>query len=254
MKRGIITLIILAQAILGGWAQSAEPEFLFESANQKYLNGEFTEARDGYLKIVSSGLESAELYYNLGNTFYKLGEIPSAILYFEKALKIKPRDKDILFNLDIANQLTTDKTEILPEFFLVRWIKASGTILPGDIWALLSLISLAAITTLVIGVAFKRDSRNRKLLIVSALFAILIMLISFNFARSDYRTKTSPLSGIIFEPAVKVKSTPDENGTDLFILHQGTKVGLGEKLNEWIEIRLSDGNTGWLPASVIEVI
>ena len=138
MLIGLVFSLLIGLPVAG---QSKVEQVVFDKANQLYLNGEYSSAREEYQKIINSGFESVELYYNLGNTFYKLGQIPSSILYYEKALILNPKDVDIQFNLDLANRLVVDKINPVNEFFFRKWFRAFAGIIKADSWAFISVIT-----------------------------------------------------------------------------------------------------------------
>jgi len=234
--------------------QTDESTHHFQQANQYYLNEDYQHALESYQQILQSGYESAELYYNMGNAYYKLNKIPSAILYYEKALVLKPNDEDIRFNLSLANQLTTDKIETLPQFFISRWYRSLTGLLDEKGW---SWISIAAFLLFMISLMFllqNRSYRFRKIFFTGTVMFFIIALFSFTSARKQFLRRIHPQYAIIFAPSITTKSTPDEGGTDLFILHEGTKVHIEDQIGNWIEIKMADGNSGWIPEKTLRVI
>ena len=245
---GLILLLVNIACIAGG------NESLFELANQKYSEGSYDEAISSYEEILKTGNSSAALYYNLGNAYYKTNEVTKAILNYERALLLAPGDEDIKYNLDIANQLVADKINSLPEFFLTKWFKQLRTGLSPDKWAFLSIISFALTAIFALIFFFAGTRFIRKLSLAGAFFFFLISTTSLTFGRIQHKQLSERKTAIIFSPSVTAKSSPDQGGTDLFVLHEGVKVWITDQLNDWLEIQLADGNKAWIPENSLERI
>ncbi len=226
----------------------------FENANTLFTEEKYEEAISAYTEILNSGVESAELYYNLGNSCYKSGLLPKAILNYERALLLAPHDKDIRYNLEMANMQITDKLEKVGEFFLITWFNGFKNKTKSDTWAIISMAAFA-LSIFALGLFFFSRTRSLKQLsFTGVIILFVISLFAFNFSAAQKNKLTNRNSAIIFEPSVSVKSSPSNGGKDLFILHEGTKVNILEELGEWKRINISDGNEGWMPAAAIEAI
>jgi len=245
----LITLIMLNLVSLASGNQLA-----IAKANKAYSDGLYTNAADLYKEIITSGYESWELYYNLGNTYYKLNDYASAILYFEKAKKLNPGNEDIDFNLKVTNNKISDRIEPLPELFYKRWFSNLVVLLPVDQWAWV--IILTFILSLVSASFFIISQRIfiRKAGFWLGIVFFLLSLFSVVFAWQNYQTMKNNSSAIIFSPTVTIKSSPDEKSIDLFVLHEGTKVQILDNIGTWYEIKISNGSVGWLPTSAVEKI
>lgn len=253
-KRVWITLGLLVSALLTSQAQSLDMNAVFSRANQFYLDGKYKDAREEYLKIVTSGHESAEVYYNLGNSCYKLGQIPSAILFYEKARLMNPKDEDIRFNLEMANQLIVDKINPVTEFFIKRWLSDISSIFKTEVWAWFSLIFFILILGAAGLIYGFRGSVLKKTLISAAILFLVMSITTFLFAQNSFNTLNKTPSAIVFSPSITAKSSPDMGGTDLFVIHEGIKVRITDRVGTWIRIRLADGNQAWIPKeAVIEI-
>lgn len=229
----------------------SNPQALLDSATSSYTKGFYSDAVVYYEKVLSMGFESAEVYYNLGNAYFKLNELAPAIYNYEKALMLKPGDEDILFNLKIANSRITDKIDVVPEFFFQRWWESFYNFFPTDTWAILSLVFLGLfLLALGIFLLSKRIS-YRKIGLWSAVVLIVFASFSFAFAWKGQQRQSEKRNGIIFEPAVVVKSSPDNASVDLFVLHEGTKVEIQDKLDNWVKIKIVNGNIGWFPVFML---
>ncbi|SMO42533.1 SH3 domain-containing protein [Saccharicrinis carchari] len=246
--------LILYTLILLSFTSVYAQDNRFQDANAFYTDGKFEEAVLAYNDILKTGVESAELYYNLGNAYYKSGQLPQAILNYERALLLAPHDKDIRYNLEMSNMQITDKIETVGDFFLITWFNDFKNKTKSDTWAMISIVAFA-LAVFSFGIFLFSRTRNLK----QATFALAIFLfvgamVAFNFSSSQKNRLTKRNGAIIFEPSVNVKSSPSAGGTDLFILHEGTKVNILEELGEWNKIEISDGSEGWLPVSAIEII
>ncbi len=225
-----------------------------ENANHQYSQGFFDHALELYFQVIESEYVSPELYYNIGNTYFKLNRIPEAILYYEKALKLLPGDENIQFNLRMANTRIVDRIEVLPELFYMRWLKALLSFRPADFWAKLSIIFIFGLFSLAaIGLASK-NPWMRKTTFYTALLMVFLSITTLLLAYGSYQNITSQKDAIIFEPAVAVKSAPAEGSTDLFLIHEGTKVHIIDQVGEWQEVRIASGSTGWVQSGVLRII
>jgi tetratricopeptide (TPR) repeat protein len=251
MKKTIIfTLFFVATGML----QAQIVDSIWAKANNLYASGEYREAITHYSMIEASGEVSADLFYNIGNAYFKQNILSKAILYYERAMKLRPGDADIAHNLALANAMTVDKIEAVPEFFVFTWIKNIRSNADTDTWAWLSII-LFALCLLLFGLfLFARNIALRKF---SFFLSILILLGSINssiFAYYQKKELHDTSAAIITPPVITVKSSPDASGKDLFILHEGTKVTILETLGEWQCIRLADGKQGWILKFAAEII
>jgi tetratricopeptide (TPR) repeat protein len=227
---------------------------LWIRANEAYTAGSYEEAARIYSSIEGSGQVSPDLFYNMGNTYFKQNALGKAILYYERALKLKPEDTDISYNLEIANSMTVDKIEAVPEFFLSTWIKDIRGMVSADTWAIASLL-LFALCLILLGLFF--FARNISIRKFSFILSIILLLACFGsgfFAYYQKKALYNTSAAIIFPAVVTVKSSPDATGKDLFILHEGTKVFILETLGEWQRIRLIDGKQGWINKLATEKI
>lgn len=225
------------------------PEELLAKANQHYLDQEFEKAAGLYEQILRSGKESAQVYFNLGNTAYKLNDIPRAILNYERARLLDPSNEDINFNIRIAGQFAVDNIQALPQPFFVRWRTSVVNIASADTWAKTSLLAFFIFLALLGTFFFSRLAWVKRLTFWSALIMVLVSGFSFSFANRQKKAMAERNYAVIFCPRVTVKSSPATTGTDLFLIHEGLKVEITDSLNNWKEIRLADGNKGWMPDS-----
>jgi len=250
MRKLIFILFLLGGIIIA----HAQPENLLKEANNLYTSNEFDKAIVAYEKIVNQGLESPELYFNLGNACYKKGELTKAILYYERAKLLAPNDEGIQFNLELVNQFVVDKIEPLPRPFFLKWGQSILNMFTSNGWAIISIITFILMLALAGLYVFASTMQLRKLSFMVAIVFLIISLLSFVLAGKQKAKLTHRNHAIIFSTTVTVKSSPDESGTDLFVIHEGLKVEIKEELGAWADIKLEDGNTGWVKKGVFERI
>jgi tetratricopeptide (TPR) repeat protein len=235
-------------------AQAQIVDSIWAKANTLYASGSYDEALQHYTMIEASGEVSADLFYNIGNTYFKQNNLSKSILYYERALKLHPEDRDITHNLDIANAMTIDKIEPVPEFFVTTWIKDIRNSASADTWAWISLALFAFVLLLAWFFFFARSVALRKVSFILAAIVLLLGINSIVFASYRKAALYDTSAAIVTPAVVTVKSSPDAAGKDLFILHEGTKVTILETLGEWQSIRLADGKQGWIFKYAAEVI
>ena len=224
-------------------------------ADSAYINNDFANAVYLYENILTNQGESADIYYNLGNSYFKMDNIAKAILNYEKALVLNPGNGDIRFNLELAQSKTVDKVTPMSEVFLVTWIKDLTNTMSEKGWAKAGIITFILALFCLALYFFSKKIALKKVGFISAVCLLLVCIVTNIFASSQKDEAQSHGTAIIMAPSVTVKSTPNEGGTDLFILHEGRKVNIKDNtMREWKEIQLEDGNAGWVPASVIEII
>lgn len=223
-------------------------------ADSAYIRNDYASAVQLYESLLQKG-ESAGIYYNLGNSYYKLANIAKAILNYERALLLKPGDSDIRFNLDMARSKTIDKVGAPSEMFLITWIKSIINLMGVNAWAKLGIASFMLLIISLLIYIFGKQVYIKKTGFIGAVVFLLLVIVTNIFAYQQQKSLLNRAEGIIMAPSVTVKSTPSNNGTDLFILHEGRKVSITDgSMKEWKEIRLEDGNVGWVPANTLETI
>jgi tetratricopeptide (TPR) repeat protein len=236
------------------FSQSAEQEKIVEQANQSYSSGNYETAISQYESVINAGYESSALYFNLGNAHFKMNNVPSAIFYYEKARKLDPADENILFNLELANSRIIDKMEPLPEFFLKTWWKSARNLLKSDQWAWTGILCFVFLLISASVFIISRDVLLRKLSFYAGLVFLLTISVSVIFSISSFRDYSRKSSAVIFTSTVTVKSSPNENSVDLFVIHEGTKVLITDHVEGWSEVRLANGNMGWIRSETFRSI
>lgn len=224
-------------------------------ADSAYLRGDYMSAIAIYEAILAEKGESAEIYYNLGNSYYKNNNIAKSILNLERALLLEPGDGDIRFNLELAKSKAVDKVVPVSEVFFVTWFRSAKNCLGADGWAKVAIAFFLVLLLSLAMYVFGKRLAWKKIGFVVAAVALVVAVMANVFAYSQKKLLTDRKEAIIMVPSVTVKSTPNEGGTDLFILHEGHKVHIRDSsMKEWAEIGLEDGNVGWIPVSVMEII
>ena len=229
-------------------------EELWSSANEAYNNAEYATALERYNAILDRGLHSAALYYNLANTHFKPEQLGKAILYYNRALRLSPADEDIRHNMEYAEQMTKDSIEEIPEFILTTWVRAVRGALSSTAWSVISLILLAAALAMALFYLLAQRLALRKMGFYTMVIAALLFILTSLFAWSEREMIVNSKEAIIMSSAVSIKSSPDRAATELFVLHEGTKVSIGHEIAGWAEVRISDGRKGWVEQSRIEKI
>ncbi|MGE0637548.1 MAG: tetratricopeptide repeat protein [Bacteroidia bacterium] len=232
----------------------ADNTALYNEANELYKKAEYQAAIEKYELVLKSNFVSGELYYNLGNAYFKINQIPMAILCYERAKKLMPGDEDVEFNLSIANLKIVDKIEVMPRLFFYRWMDSVMNIFSFEGWAVAGIISIVLALLSFVFFRITEAPSNRKVFFYSGLVLLIFTIKSFWIANIQYKDATGENTAIVFTPTVNVKSSPVANGTNLFVLHEGTKVQLLDKVGEWSKIKLSDGNQGWVETTSFVVI
>jgi len=227
---------------------------LFYKANAAYSNEMYSNAITLYQQIIDEGFESSELYYNLGNAYFKSGDYPSAILNYEKAKKLDPNNEDIIVNLNIANTKIVDKIEPVPELFFRKWWRSVYNLFSADMWAKVSIGGFILFFVLLAFYLLSKLMKIRKLAFYIGLVVLAMTIFTFIIAYQKYNVVSKQKEAIVFTPTITVKSSPNPNSVDLFVIHEGSKVQILEKVGEWYEIKIANGSVGWLPAQSLKRI
>lgn len=235
-------------------AQLGDNDTLWERANAAYNEGKFATAAELYEAILANNQHSAKLYFNLGNAYYKQDKLGKAILNYNRALRLAPADEDVRHNLEYATAATKDNIEEIPVFFLTSWVRSVRDMMGCNGWTALSLVALcvALASTLAYLLAQRLSLRKAGFYVMGV--AALLFIVSTIFAMNKRDELVSGEKAIIMSSAAPIKSSPDRAATDLFVLHEGTSLTLGESIDSWVEIRIADGRKGWIESSRIERI
>jgi len=253
MTRYILnTLIILVLTVSGLFAQSVDN--LMADANKSYTDGKFDEAAKAYESILSKGYRSDIIYFNLGNAYYKSKNIPAAILSYERANLLNPGDEYINFNLDLVKTFTVDRIEPLPEFFMITFYKKIRQFMSTNGWAYTGIFFLAISLVLAYFFWFSFSPNLKRITFSVGILTVLFTILSFTFSAQQKNNIQNHNFGVLFPSVIAVKSSPSESGKDLFVLHAGTKVKIIDSVGDWLEVRIADGNQGWILKETVERI
>lgn len=253
LKKDLLFILMLLFTATMALSQE-KPSVKFEQGVKEYTASGYQEALNTWLDIYNTGYRSASLNYNIGNAYFKLNNIPGAVLFYERARLLKPANDNISYNLQISRSLVVDKFEEIPEIFFVRWFDFLSLLLTTNKWAVISIVTFV-LFLLFLSVYFY--SSAYKLKVISFWTALILLTVSVLSLSLTLRNKSlvyDSHKAIIFAPSVNGKSSPDNSGTDLFILHEGSKVSIEDEVGGWYEIKLSDGNKGWVPSDCLSII
>ena len=243
----LLVVLVIHLPLLAGATTKAE-------ADSAYVRGQYQQAIKDYEELLKQGA-SADLYYNLGNAYYRTENITRAVLNYERALLFSPGDRDIRFNLQIARSKTIDKIVPESEMFFFTWYRSVVNLMSVDAWACLSLLSLALVIVLLLVYLFSERLWLRKIGFFGGVVLLILFVMGNVFAWQQRQNLMERKGAIVMVPSVAVKSTPAKSGTDLFILHEGTKVLISDRaMKGWKEIRVADGKEGWVESHQIEEI
>jgi tetratricopeptide (TPR) repeat protein len=248
-------LIILFISVFAGAvnSQNTNKDKFYQGVTY-FSAGSYKEALQVWTEVYNTGFRSANLDYNIGNAYFKLNNIPSAILYYERAYLLKPADENINYNLQIARTLIVDRFQEIPELFFVKWYNFVSLFLSSNSWAKISITSFILFLLLLSLYIYSPIHRYKIIGFWAAVFLLILSLTSLALTARNKSLVYDSHKAIVTNPIVNGKSAPDKSGNDLFLLHEGTKVTIDDIVGEFYEIRLSDGNKGWIPLNSITVI
>ncbi|MFI3259970.1 MAG: tetratricopeptide repeat protein [Rikenellaceae bacterium] len=227
---------------------------LWDRGNTAYANGNYMRAEHFYSEILSRDTYSAELYYNLGNVHHKRGELALSLLYYYKALRLAPSDSDILHNIEVVKAETKDNIEQMPRLFLVEWFESVESLMGCREWSILSILLFAIVLGALLLYLLAESLKMRKVGFAAVLFAGILFIVATNYALAGRAELLSPSEAVVMSKSISVKSSPSGASTELFIIHEGTKVEVVSKHESWSEILLDDGKKGWVESRRIEEI
>jgi tetratricopeptide (TPR) repeat protein len=250
MKKYLIILLIM---FFGASTHAENFEALNDTAVNYYLNNDYEKALEIYDSIYKQNYVSPELLYNTGNCYYKLGKLANAIYFYEKALVLAPNDSEIKHNIAIANLSIKDKVEQLPEVFYLTLFNNTVSLISSDAWAIVSISLFIATLGLICLFLFSKKTGLRKLGFTLGIIFITCSSLSFVFANKSANKITNSNSAIIFETSM-VKSSPSYDSQNLFEISEGLKVNIKNSINSWVNVRLTDGKEGWIPAQNLKEI
>ena len=246
----VVLLMLLVLIPSSSFAQKS----LKALGDEAYGKGNYQQAINDYEQLLKQGV-SAEVYYNLGNAYYRSENITKAIINYERALLLSPGDEDIRFNLQLARSKTIDKITPESEMFFVTWYRSLVNMTSVDGWAYIALVSLLAALCLALVYLFASKVWLRKIGFFAGILMVVLFIVSNIFAYHQRRILDNRTSAIVIAPSVNVKTTPEAAAKDAFLIHEGTKVEItDDSMNDWKCIHLANGKEGWVSTKVLERI
>lgn len=246
MKKITYLLLLISQIL---WAQSG-----FEEGNALYQKEQYAQAATAYEKVLSTGKQSAALYFNLGNAYYKQNKVAPAIFNYERALVLNPGDKEILTNLKFAQKMTIDEIKEVPKVGFEKLLRDFTGAFHYDRWAWISVCLSFGFLLFFIGYYFSATTLLKRIFFLGMfvlVFAIVVAVLSAIFEKTYYENERP---AIVFAEVAQVKSEPKNSASDVFVLHEGTKVMVLEKTANWDKIELLDGSDGWIERDLIREV
>lgn len=226
----------------------------FTKANKLYNENKYNEAITLYKKLLTEDKHSATLYFNIGNCYYKEGKLPAAILNYERAKLLSPADEDINNNLGFVNAQISDKIEAKPQYFIIKWVRALINKNNSNTWAYISCGLWTVLFVLLFLFVRSKSSNFKKTIFPFIIFGFLSSFFSIYATYSQYNHERYDKHAIVFASSSTIQSTPSINGTELFVLHEGTKVKVLDKVGSWYNIQLPDERQGWIPCKDVKKI
>lgn len=248
MRHILLPLLLLLMAPTARADTKAQADSLYAAAR-------YEAAIQAYEHLLDPEEPQADILYNIGNCHYKLGDIPHALLCYERALVLKPSDADIRANLRLARTKTPDKQAETSEMFFITWWKQAAMALPLPAYALIAVACFILLLLSLLLCIFLRDVSWRKRCLHAAGICLVICLLANLALFTQYNLLARHDGAIVIAPSLTVKSSPDERSMDLFIVHEGTKLRiLDNSMSQWLEVKLEEGKQGWVPRTALEII
>lgn len=252
-KHILLLLLLISVFIRPVLAQDPNKDKFYQGVTY-FTAGSYEEALQVWNEIYKTGFRSANLDYNIGNAYFKLNNIPSAILFYERAYLLNPADENVNYNLQVARTLIVDRFQEIPELFFIKWYNFVSLFLSTNTWAKISITTFILFLLFLSLYIYSRRHRTKVLGFWVAVLFLFLSLSSLAFTVRNKMLVYDSNKAIITASLVNGKSSPDKSGNDLFVLHEGTKVTIEDTVGEWLEIRLSDGNKGWVPGNSLVII
>ncbi len=250
MNKIIVVLFLLVSSF--SFAQTADD--LFKNANALYKEGNYQKAIELYKQIESKKEVSSELYYNLGNAYYKLNKVAPSIYNYEKALQLDPLNEDAQNNLIIANRLTLDRIEELPRSIFQKINESIFQKLTYNSWAVITIILSFIAATLFLLFYFSYTPNKKRFYFSTSILAFLLLISGLAITFTQYNQTKNNVKAIVFSEEVSVKNAPTTDANEVFFLHEGTKVNVLDTVDNWRKIKLVDGKIGWVKNSSIKLL
>ena len=229
-------------------------ENIFSQANELYNKGSYIEAINNYKEIIKNDFHSAELYYNLGNAYYRLDSIASSVYYYEKALQLNPNDREIIDNLELINKTLVDEIDPITIPLIESILNRVSNIFYFETWGYISIFFSFLIVALFLSYYFANSSRVKRLTFVLLCISSIFMLVSLINGNKGYNNYINNEYAVIYSYETDLKTEPNYRSETLFMLHEGTKIQVLENYNNWIKIRLVNGQVGYIQLIDVKIL
>ena len=249
MKKILILLLLIANVL-----NAQDEQKIFESANEMYKQQNYEKAIEYYKTLEKYNLISSELFYNLGNSYYKLNKVGPSIYYYEKALKLNPLNKDVQNNLVFARRLALDNIEELPRTVFQKLNSRYLQKLSYNQWAIVSIVFCVMSSLLFLLFYFSNQPRSKRTFFVTSLISFLFLIISLTITYNQFSYFKNNKVAIVFAEETEVRNAPSLNSEEVFTLHEGTKVIVLDTIDDWKKIKIADGKIGWIIADDIQLL
>ena len=253
MIRSLPFLLLSLFLVVGLSGKEALPA-TWEQAGEAYKNKQYSTAFDLYQGLIDEGRVSSALYYNMGNVCYRQDQLGLAILYYEKALKLAPRDAEVKGNLELAKSQQADQIDPLPPFFLDRWRHGLQSLFSANVWSMLGVLCLwIGVGGLILWILGK-ERRQKKWGFIAGISFLIVSLLPFYLSSSRAQFEQNSGTAILLDKEYGLRSAPEEGSKVLVPLHEGVKLVIIDQIGEWLKVKLEDGEQGWLPEKSLGMI
>lgn len=250
----IVLFSLIAFTGMGSELIAQTPDSLFNAANKLYQQEKYLEALQAYQEIEKQDMESVALYFNMANVYYRSNQVAPAIYYYEKALKLAPNDKDVLFNLDFANRMILDNIEPLPKSLWQKFMDGVILKFTYETWSKIAVSLAFVFAILFLMYHFSYSTFKKRIFFITSILSVIFVTTSLFFAYRNKHYVDNNVEAIVFSAEAAVKSAPTNSSDVYFELHEGTKVVILETLDNWKKIKIADGKMGWINAEAIKEI
>jgi len=254
MKKIIFAINIIWMVSPSILSAQINVENIFSQANELYNKGSYIEAINNYKEIIKNDFHSAELYYNLGNAYYRLDSIASSVYYYEKALQLNPNDREIIDNLELINKTLVDEIDPITTPLIESILNSISNIFYFETWGYISIFFSFLIVALFLSYYFANSSRVKRLTFVLLCISSIFMLVSLINGNKGYNNYINNEYAVIYSYETDLKTEPNYRSETLFMLHEGTKIQVLENYNNWIKIRLVNGQVGYIQLIDVKIL
>ena len=250
----IVLLFTISILFAFGLRAQSSVEDRLDQALNAFQEGNYDISSDSYLALIEEGYVSSELYYNLANCYSKLEDVPRAILYYEKALKLRPNDSNVLHNLNLVNQEISDEIGVVPDFFLKRYWEGFCMVLSANVWVLMLYTFLVILIISTYFWLFGKERNYRKFGFSLVVVSLILILLSLFASRTKTKLEYGSNEAIVMESNLYLKSGPDEKSNDIRRLLPGLKVSILDQIGRWYKVELPNNEPGWVLEENLEII